>query len=144
MSDFNINMEIPNDLRTELENLGKRIARDLAMTFREELSKEYENSVQFFYNSYTPKVYDRHYQLPKSYHPYYVNVHGYRFHGGIEISPDSMQPVYHDSPSEVLSTALSGYHGRPNRGIYTAPEIYEHMMKFRDVLFDNAEAYVKL
>ena len=35
----------------------------------------------------------------------------------------------------VLSYALSGWHGNPNRGIYTPPYIYEHVENYRNTLF---------
>ena len=142
MSKPSIKITIPSGFKTELQNYGNQIARNLALTFKQELVQEYQRSIERFYGEYTPKVYKRHGQLTESFRPYYRNPHGTRFHGGVEITSDSMKNVYNDSPSEVLLTAISGYHGRPELGIWSIPPIYDHMLQYRDMLFLHAESFV--
>lgn len=137
-----IEIKITPEYKQQLQEYGNQIARNLALKFRDELVKEYQFSIQRFYGEYTPRVYKRTGQFEHSYRPYYRNPHGTRFHGGVEITADGMQSVYHDSPSEVVSTAISGYHGRPELGIWSSPPIYDHMLRYREMLFNNAEAYV--
>lgn len=132
-SDFKIT--IPEDLKRDIQKFGNNIAKNIAITAREEITKEYAIAVEEFYNAYTPLQYERKWQLRKSYRPYYRNAHGTRYHGGVEICTDKMKDVHSDSNEIVLSYALSGWHGNPNRGIYTPPYIYEHVENFRDILF---------
>lgn len=141
MSNSSIKITIPKGFKEELQKYGNQIARNLAVTFRNELVKEYQLQIARFYGEYTPRVYKRTGQFQNSYRPYYRN-HGTRFHGGVEITASGMASVYHDSPSEVVSTAISGYHGRPELGIWSSPPIYDHMIQYRDMLFANAESFV--
>lgn len=131
----NLKIEIPAELKTDIQKFGNNIAKNLAIEFREKLTSEYRYSVEQFYNSYSPLKYERTWQLYKSYRPYYRNPHGTRYHGGVEICTDKMKDTHVDSNEEVLGYALSGWHGNPNRGIYTPPYIYEHVINYRDVLF---------
>ena len=132
-SDFKI--EIPKDLKLDIQKFGNNIAKNIAIEARESITNEYAFAVEEFYNSYTPQQYERTWQLRRSYRPSYKNPHGTRYHGGVEICTDKMKDTHVDSNEEVLGFALSGWHGNPNRDIYTPPYIYEHVKKYRDVLF---------
>lgn len=131
--DFKI--EISQDLKDDIQKFGNNIAKNIAITAREELTKEYANAIEQFYNSYTPQQYERKWQLRKSYRPYYKNPHGTRYHGGVEITTDKMKDVHSDPNEVVLGYALGGWHGNPNRGIYTHPPIYDHIENYRDLFF---------
>ena len=137
-----IHIEIPDGIISELQNYGKQIAKNLACTFRDELCREYQSTIAQFYGAYTPRQYQRKGQLHQSFRPYYTFAHGTRYHGGVEITAGNMGAVYHDSPAEVLSTAISGFHGRPSLGIFTAPAPYDHMIQYQELLWANCEAYV--
>lgn len=128
-------IEIPKELKNDIQKFGNNIAKNIAIEVREEITKEYAFAVEQFYNSYSPLQYDRTWQLYKSYRPYYRNPHGTRYHGGVEICTDKMKDTHADSNEEILGFALSGWHGHPNRGIYTPPYIYNHIERYRDVLF---------
>lgn len=130
-----IKIKIPEDLKIDLQKFGINIAKNIAISARESITSEYVNAIELFYNSYTPQQYDRKWQLRKSYRPYYRNAHGTRFHGGVEICTDKMEDVHSDPNEVVLSYALAGWHGNPNRGIYTHPPIYEHIENYRDIFF---------
>ena len=140
-NDFKI--EIPTELKTDIQNFGNNIAKNIAIEVREQLTSEYRYSVEQFYNSYTPIDYERTWQLRKSYRPYYKNPHGTRYHGGVEICTDKMKDTHSDSNETVLGFALSGWHGNPNRGIYTPPYIYEHVEQYRDILFGYIDIIAK-
>lgn len=126
---------IPKDLKDDLQKFGNNIAKNIALIARDSITMEYANAVEQFYSSYTPEYYIRKWQLLKSYRPYYRNPHGTRYHGGVEITTDKMKDVHKDSNEVVLSLSLSGWHGHPNRGIYTHPPIYSHIQNYRDMLF---------
>lgn len=131
----NFKIDIPQELKSDIQKFGNNVAKNIAIQAREEITKEYAFSVEAFYDSYDPQQYERTWQLRKSYRPYYRNPHGTRYHGGVEICTDKMKDTHADSNEEVLSYALSGWHGHPNRRIYTPPYIYEHVERFRDTLF---------
>ena len=131
----NIKINIPDDLKYDLQKFGNNIAKNIAVAARESITSEYASAVEEFYNSYTPEQYERKWQLRRSFRPYYRNPHGTRYHGGVEITTDKMKDVHQDSNEVVLSYALGGWHGNPNRGIYTHPPIYDHIEKYRDVFF---------
>ena len=131
----NFKITIPEDLKEDIQKFGNNIAKNIAIIAREELSREYALAIEEFYNAYTPMQYERKWQLRKSYRPYYKNPHGTRYHGGVEITTDKMRDVHSDPNEIVLGYALSGWHGNPNRGIYTHPPIYEHIENYRDLFF---------
>jgi len=131
----NLKITIPEDLKKDLQLLGNTVAKNIAIFARDSITSEYANAIEMFYNSYTPEQYERKWQLRKSFRPYYRNPHGTRFHGGVEITTDKMRDVHNDSNEVVLSYALSGWHGHPNRHIYTPPSIYEHVENYRNLLF---------
>ena len=131
----NFKITIPDDLKKDIQKFGNNVAKNIAIIAREELTKEYALAIEEFYNSYTPIQYERKWQLRKSYRPYYKNPHGTRYHGGVEITTDKMKDVHSDPNEVVLGYALSGWHGNPNRGIYTHPPIYEHIENYRDLFF---------
>ncbi len=131
----NFKIMIPEDLKNDIQNFGNNIAKNIAIIAREELTKEYALAVEEFYNAYTPIQYERKWQLRKSYRPYYKNPHGTRYHGGVEITTDKMKDVHSDPNEVILGYALSGWHGNPNRGIYTHPPIYEHIENYRNLFF---------
>lgn len=136
-----ISITIPDDFKKELQQFGNNIAKNIAITAREELSAEYIRAVDMFYSAYSPQKYKRHYTLYNSFTKFYRNPHGNRVRGGIEISANGMAEVHHDSSSTVLDTALIGYHGRPKLGIVTSPSIIDHIMRYRDLLYANIDAY---
>lgn len=142
MIDLGITLSIPSDVISELQQYGNQIAKKLACTFRDELCREYQSSIGNFYASYAPRQYKRKNQLWNSYRPFYTFAHGTRYHGGVQITADGVGDVHHDSPAEVVSTAIAGFHGRPSLGIWTGPAIYDHIVQYRDLLFANCEAYV--
>ena len=131
----NLKIEVPKDLKSDIQKFGNSIAKNIALTVRDAITAEYAIAVEEFYNAYTPLQYERKWQLRKSFRPYYRNPHGTRYHGGVEITTDKMKDVHNDSNEMVLSYALGGWHGNPNRGIYTPPYIYEHVANYRDTLF---------
>lgn len=131
----NFKIEIPEDLKKDIQNFGNNVAKNIAIAAREELTREYALAVEEFYTAYTPIQYERKWQLRKSYKPYYRNPHGTRYHGGVEICTDKMKDVHSDPNEVVLSYVLGGWHGNPNKGIYTHPPIYEHIENYRDLFF---------
>ena len=135
-----ISIVVPKDYRNQLQKMGNTIAKNIAVMARDAITTEAAYAVDMFYAAYTPRYYKRKNTLYQSFRKYYKNPHGSRFHGGVEFSASGMADVHHDSPSQVLSTSLSGYHGRTSRGIYTEPTIYEHVVRFRDSLFANIGA----
>lgn len=135
-------MDIINikDLCISLQNYGNNIAKQLAIVFREELTREYKYSIEKFYDSYNPIYYDRTWQLRESGSPLYrKNNSGKSYRGGVLISTDKMKETHADPNTVVLSNSLEGFHGKPYLGIYTPPAIIDHILTFRDLLFYSVQ-----
>ena len=77
-------------LKKKLEKLGQERAKSLAIDAREKLTKEYINTVSYFYNDYSPTFYNRLNGLYKSFKKYYKNSHGTRYYGGIQLSENGI------------------------------------------------------
>lgn len=129
-----MSIHVSPELRKDLQRFGNQVAKNIATKSRDELTKEFAWTITNFYTSYAPTQYERNWQLYKAYEKYYQNAHGNIYYGGVRILSDKMQDLYHDSPDEVLSTVLEGFHGRSNRWIQTEPAPLEHIIKFRDSL----------
>lgn len=129
-----VKLEIPSELYSDLKKLGDTVAKNIAISIREQMVSETKYAISMFYNSYNPLVYQRTYNLEKGYRPYYSNSHKTRYYGGVEFTTDKMKDVYNESKEHVLNLALSGVHGKPSIAV-TSPWIYEHVYNYRNVLY---------
>ena len=138
----NVKMDFLNDLKSDVSKFVHNFSSNLAHKISDEMAKEYQYVIDRFYSEYDPEYYVRHSKrgmrpgLEKTYRKYYTNKHNSIYYGGIEISPDRMYDDYRDSKEDVLSSFLSGYHGRPSAGIESSLLPYKHMLRFRDQLIN--------
>jgi hypothetical protein len=138
--------QLSEKTKQELREKAKQKAKELAIEAREKITKEYLDVISKFYSEYEPKYYIRHFNnrydehsllssgLGRTFEKYYKNSHGTIFSGGISISSENMYSDYNDSPAEVLSHFLDGYHGYKFQGIKSSIDTYEHMLDYRDNL----------
>ena len=143
-SDFE--SKIMSDLESDIKLMSHTISSDLAHQISDKMAEEYQYVIDRFYSEHDPKHYTRHADrgmtpgLQKTFKKYYKNPHNTIYYGGIEISSDYMYNDYHDSSEEVLSSFLSGYHGREIAGIKSSLLPYKHMLKFRDKLLRDLKS----
>lgn len=139
------------DFKKKLYKETSKYVHTFARAFINEASrllvKEAEYEIARFYNEYTPKVYDRTYDLrDNSYKPYRKN-NGRIMYGGVRITSRDMsiyQPFSADGgtdPFEVASFAYDGWHGHPSRGIYSSPAMLDHLRKVKDSVLFRQQIY---
>lgn len=140
-------------LREDIEKYLRVFAETYCKKGEANITKLAHYAMQEFYRDYTPKYYDRTYDLydPKKKHkqsngsviPYYHN-NGDAIYGGVKISSENMslyQPFSANptDPFEVASFAWNGWHGHPLRDIYMSPtplEIVRKMMNKKRFLYE--------
>ena len=137
--------QILRDLSSDMKLMSHTVSSSLAHKISDEMAQEYQYVIDRFYNEYDPEYYVRHSErgmkpgLNKTFKKYYKNPHNAIYYGGIEITSDNMYNDYRDSKEKVLSSFLSGYHGRPSAGIESSLLPYRHMLKFREQLVNEVE-----
>lgn len=144
INDKELQKDINKYLKTFAETYCKQAAKEIT-----EMAKD---SIQKFYDNYTPKYYNRTDDLlNNSYSPYYHN-NGRNVYGGVRISSANMQPYkgVGISAYEIASSAwrqgLHGFEERDkNNRIHTFPPIAMVQMgmgdkKFLDRLQNNASS----
>ena len=86
-----------------------------------QITKKAQSCIEMFYRDYTPKYYDRTYDLKNnSYVPYYHD-NGKAYYGGVRITADFMSPYYsggimnhtYTEPITIAQLAWHGWHGDP-------------------------------
>lgn len=138
-----IKLNFINTLEDDVKKLSHALSSNLAHKISDEMAQEYQYVIERFYAEYEPESYERHSErgyvsgLTKTFKKYYKNPHNTIYYGGIEIASDNMYDDYHDSPDDVLSSFLDGYHGRASAGIESSILPYKHMLKFRDSLINE-------
>ena len=123
-----------------------------------QITKKAQSCIEMFYRDYTPKYYDRTYDLKNnSYVPYYHD-NGKSFYGGVRITADYMRPYYsggimshtYTDPLTVAQLAWHGWHGDPTGyngrfdPIRTTPPLdvltgFVHNETFLDLMYKYAE-----
>lgn len=106
-------------------------AKRLALKARDEICREYNDTIQNFYAEFTPRVWKRQYGYYQSYTPFYANSHGTIFYGGIDIHNAGMPgDHYEEGPEAAINTMLAGIHGPQwGNGPIGLP-VGQHMVNF--------------
>lgn len=101
------------DVRKDLTKYMQNVLSGTAAKIRDDLTEEAFNSIKFFYASYTPSYYKRHYYnfLNKSFKKYYANPHNVIYRGGVQLTPEEMDDIYQDPTYEVFDSVYAGFHG---------------------------------
>ena len=133
-------------IRKQVEKKVDEEAVRVATIARDKLTEKFRSLIDDFYGEYDPKYYYRHggsgyYSdgLHKSYKKYYKNSHGVggSKYGGIEISAEFMDQDYDTSSSQVLLSALGGFHGPPFLGINFGLNPAYSIIKYRNELVNE-------
>ena len=170
-------MNLFDDIASDVQEYAKNVCKYSAIEVREELYKTANEAIDYFYATYTPgdysfdrnvflvnhpdepysfievhSVYQRNYNLYKSFEKYYKNNHDKTFSGGIVLSPELMKDIYRGSRELVFDLAYRGYHGldswnqtdyRPARpyGV-TIPSPMEIIERKEDNIYKHPTPYV--
>lgn len=104
--------------------------------------EEFERAIDFFYGSYTPTQYQRHYNMGRGGEPY---VRGYKSglkFGGVKLDASNIPAVYHDSPSYVFyQSTMEGWHG--GVGIATSPSPMQALREALNTAASNARSFIR-
>ena len=108
-------------------------------------SPEVNSAIDAFYRDYEPKSYSRNYYNFKenSFKKYYQNAHGSIIRGGVELTPNELEPIYAANPLVVFNAVYSGIHGFPTVTSPMSPSPYEIITNYRDGIINNINDYKK-
>lgn len=132
------------DLKKDIDLYLHTYCNAVAKFAREEMSKYASEAIHIFYNSYTPKVYDRTFDLrDNAFVPFYMNNGWYRkvahsYVGGVQFNSANMQPYKQHPASKVLEQALYGMHGFR---AHTTPEPLDYVLRARDHMLAHGYIY---
>lgn len=101
------------EIENEVRQYVNKVLSSTAGKIRDDLTEEAFNSIAYFYTSYPPKYYHRHYYnfMEHSFEKYYSNPHNKIFRGGVKLTPEKLDDLYQDPSYEVFDTVYSGFHG---------------------------------
>ena len=137
----NVEIKLNTKLKKQIENMGKEIAKNVAIYIRDDLTNTYELAIDKFYDEYKPLQYKRTGEFKKSYVKYNSNQYsGLSYLAGVKISTERMKlDNYSSTNEEVVGYAIDGWHGHPSKHILYKPSAYEIVMKRRRFVFDNIQ-----
>lgn len=127
-------------LLRDIEDWTSLICQNCASQARDKLRSEQQWAIQNFYDSQEPKYYNRGFGLFNSFKPYYKNVRGKTFYGGITITPEPMKEDQRDPKDYVLKGALQGWHG--TSAIQTNSP-YEYILYVKDGIVKNPKSQIQ-
>lgn len=142
-----------SDLEKDLKKYIGNVLSGAAGKIRDDLTDEAFNSIAYFYTSYTPVSYHRHYYnfMEKSFEKYYSNPHGKIYRGGVRLTPEALDDIYQDPTQEVFDSVYAGFHGVSSMFVspYTfsvtpvmEPSPMERILARRDFIAANIGDYV--
>ena len=108
------------DVKIDTKKLESELLKYMKV-YSKTYAKKAETCIQMFYRDYTPKYYDRTFDLLRnSYVPYFHN-NGNAYYGGVRITSDFMSPYYsggimnysYTDPFTVAQLGWHGWHGDP-------------------------------
>lgn len=139
-------IDFADDVKNDVMKMSHVFSSALAHKIADEMAQEYSYVIDRFYEEYDPEHYKRHADrgmkpgLTKTFKKHYTNKHNSVYYGGIDINSDKMYDDYRDPKDAVLSSFLSGYHGREKAGIKSSLLPYKHMLKFKKKLVNQIES----
>lgn len=149
-------------LEEDILKYMKTFSQEYAKEGSRQITRQAQSCIEMFYRDYTPKYYDRTYDLMnKSYVPYLHN-NGKAYYGGVRITADFMSPYYsggimshkYTEPIIVAQLAWHGWHGDPTgyngrfTPIHTTPPLdvlteFVHDDEFRNSVYNYADNKAK-
>lgn len=141
------------DVERDLKKYCNKTLASAAGKIRDDLTAEAFNAVVFFYTSWSPKYYRRHYYnfLEKSFTKYYSNPHNTIFRGGVKLTPEEMDDIYQDPTQEVFDSVYAGFHGVSSMFVnpytftvtpVTEPSPMEMIIAKRDYIEQHISEYI--
>lgn len=98
-------------LREDIRKYLRTFAESYCKDAEREITKMAKCAIEEFYSSYSPRYYDRTFDLrDNSYEPYYKD-NGKVIYGGVRISSDNMRDYKNANAFEVAELGWSGWHG---------------------------------
>lgn len=117
-----IEISIDEGLFQDLDKYSKAIAKECAVSVRDELYFTMQSAMAYFYGQYSPIRYKRTGNMGKSYKKYYRNPHGSIYYGGVQIDPGFIDHVYEIDKETVFDYVIfRGIHGYPNQKVGGVP-----------------------
>ena len=112
------------EFRDDIREYLKTYARTFCGVAADELTRVAKSAMADFYNDYSPKVYQRTFDLRDNSYKRYFRDNGRRVYGGVRISAENMQPYGNIwtgrlvDPEIIVNSAWEhGWHGRGDIGI---------------------------
>lgn len=107
-------------LEEDILKYMKIFSKAYAQEGSKQITKKAQSCIEMFYKDYTPKYYNRTFDLKNSYVLYYHD-NGKSFYGGVRITADFMSLYYsggvmnhtYTEPITVAQLAWHGWHGDP-------------------------------
>lgn len=129
-------------LRAALKAKGDQMIARGAANSAKFMYEEFERAIDFFYGSYSPMQYQRHYNMGRGGEPYTRGYKsGLRF-GGVKLDAGNIPAVYHDSPDYVFfQSTMEGWHG--GAGIFSSPSPMQMLREALDVAASNARSLIR-
>lgn len=116
-----INNDIMKDLRRDVEKYLKTYAKESSKYASKKLTEKAQYCMKYFYDDYSPKYYNRTYDLRDNSYSPYIHNNGNVYYGGVKISSDNMSPYYssfskvntsdYTDPIIIARLGWNGYHG---------------------------------
>lgn len=139
MAEVDVKLKIDglDTLDRDFKNFAVAMSRESAQYAKAGMQQTYRDILDRFYSEYTPKVYERTYQLlHSSYHAYYHSPHGVISHAGIELTPTRMKYENNFEPSQVIEDFLDGMHGG-RISVDGAEAPYDALCRLTDLMIDG-------
>lgn len=142
------------DVKKDLKKYSSKVLSSAAGKVRDDLTEEAFNAIAYFYSSWTPTYYHRHYFnfMERSFEKYYSNPHGTRYSGGVKLTPKKMSDIYQDPTQEVFDSVYAGFHGVSS--MFTNPDTFsvtpvmspspmERILSKREQIRKNTKEYIE-
>lgn len=118
-----INKDVMKNIRNDIKEYLKTYAEESSKYAAHELTEMARYCMEYFYNDYYPKYYDRTEDLLDHSYSLYIHNNGRVYYGGVKISSDNMSPYYssfkkintsdYTDPIIIAQLGWHGWHGDP-------------------------------
>lgn len=109
-----------SEMERQLEKYARRVCSAAVGKIRDDLYDEAKATIAAFYDSYRPSPEGEPWYYVRNYKNfehnsfkkfYYDKGKDSTIYGGIELTPQSLKPVYEDTTQEVFDSVYAGFHG---------------------------------
>ena len=125
-----------------MEKKAQAMIVKAAANSAEYMYSEFIRAIDFFYDSYDPIHYKRHYYMDLGGLPYTRSYKGGKQFGGVQLNSDAIPSVYHDDPSYVFfQSTMQGWHG--GHGIFSTPSPMQMLYEAVAIAGENPAAFLR-